>query len=103
MEKNGLLKKLKSVTYMQASLALFAVSLILTLVLSVRAVVTNGGLTLLEGFLGIVALLLSAAGLLVTLYGRFILKEKIRPDFRLGVLLNGLLMFWLVFLYFLGI
>ncbi len=103
MEKKGLLKKLKSVTYMQASLGLFAVSLILTLVLSVRAVVTNGGLTLLEGFLGIVALLLSAAGLLVTLYGRFILKEKIRPDFRLGVLLNGLLMFWLVFLYFLGI
>ena len=103
MEKKGLLKKLKSVTYMQASLGLFAVSLILTLVLSVRAVVTNGGLTLLEGFLGIVALILSAAGLLVALYGRFILKEKIRPDFRLGVLLNGLLMFWLVFLYFLGI
>ena len=103
MEKKGLLKKLKSVTYMQASLGLFAVSLILALVLSVRAVVTNGGLTLLEGFLGIVALILSAAGLLVALYGRFILKEKIRPDFRLGVLLNGLLMFWLVFLYFLGI
>ena len=103
MEKEGLLKKLRSVTYMQASLGLFGVSLILTLVLSVKAVATNGGLTLLDGFLGILALLMSAAGLMVALYGRFLLREKIRPDFRIGVLLNALLMLWLVFLYFLGI
>ena len=103
MEKKGFIGRLRSVNYMQASLGLFGLSLLLTLVLSVRAVMTNGGLTILEGFLGILALLLSGAGLVIALYGRFILKEKRKPDFRLGLLLNLLLMLCLVFLYFLGL
>ena len=88
---------------MTASLILFVLSFVLAAVLILRAVLTNGELSSLEGILGIFALVFSAAGFIIPLYGHFIVRIDSRADWRIGAALNGLLMLFLVFLYFLGI
>ena len=93
----------RSLSYMTVSLGLFAISLGLTVFLIVRSVLTEGGLGRTEGILGAAALLASAAGWIIPLYGHFIVRMDGKADWRIGTLLNGLLMLILVFLYFLGI
>ncbi len=103
MKRKNLRELLGSLTYMQASLGLAALSLILFLVLFVQSVASGGGLPAWEGLLGIAGLLFSLTGFLVPLYGRFVVKSKDRPDYRLGLLLNGVLFLVYVFFYFLGV
>ncbi len=93
----------RSLSYMTASAALFAVSFVLTAVLLVRAVRSAGGLGTAEGLLGIAALVAAAAGFVIPLYGHFIVREDGRADWRIGCALNGLMLLVLVWLYFLGI
>ncbi len=103
MDKKRLKNKLDSITYMQASLGLFVLSLLLTLYLFIKAISGNGNLGLRDALLGMVALLASLTGFGLPLYGRYILKGQARPDYRLGLLLNGAMMLILIFFYFLGI
>ena len=88
-------RRLRSLSYMTVSLGLFFLSLILSAVLIVRAVLTDGGLGSADAVLGTLALAAVIAGFIVRIDGK--------ADWRLGVLLNGVLMLFLVFLYFLGI
>ena len=90
-------------TYMTASMILFAVSLVLTVFLIIRSVMTAGSLGKTESILGAAALLASAAGWIIPLYGHFIVRMDGKADWRAGTLLNGTLMLLLVFFYFLGI
>ena len=94
---------LRSLSYMTVSVSLFVLSLCLTVFLIVRSAFTAGGLGKTEGVLGAVALLASAAGWIVPLYGHFIVRIDGKGDWRIGTLLNGMLTLFLVFLYFLGI
>ena len=102
MKKKTLLDRLKSLHYMQVSLGLFSLALLLSLGLLVHSAVSGGSLLLWEGLLGIVALVSSLIGLLVALYGHYIVRSESRVNFRLGVICNTVLLLWLVFLYFLG-
>ena len=103
MKENSLRERIRRITYMQTSLGLFILSLVIVLVLWIRSVASNGALTLFEGFLGVLALAFCLTGFAVPLYGRFVVKAPDRPDYRLGLLLNGILALILVFLYILGI
>nr|MBQ6242720.1 hypothetical protein [Lachnospiraceae bacterium] len=103
MKRKELGGKIKTLTYMQTSLGLFGLCLILLIVLFVRSVTSGGGLTWWEGLLGFIGMLLSLAGFLIPLYGKYVVKGKDRPDFRLGLALNGMLFLVYVFFYFLGI
>ena len=94
---------LRSLSYMTVSVSLFILSLGLTLFLLIRSVITAGSLGRTEGILGAAALLASAAGWIVPLYGHFIVRIDGKADWRIGALMNGVLMLFLVFLYFLGI
>lgn len=94
---------LRSMSYMTASLILFIAAVVITAYLMIRAVVSGGSLTALEGILGIIALLFSVSGFVVPLYGHFIVRIDSKADWRIGAALNGILMLFLVFLYFLGI
>lgn len=96
-------RRLRSLSYMTVSLGLFFLSLILSAVLIVRAVLTDGGLGRADAVLGTLALAAVIAGFIVPLYGHFIVRIDGKANWRLGVLLNGVLMLFLVFLYFLGI
>ena len=103
MKEDTIRNRLRRITYMQTSLGLFVISLVTVLVLWIRSVTTNGSLTLFEGFLGILALVFCLIGFAVPLYGRFVVKAPSRPDYRIGLLLNGILALVLLFLYILGI
>lgn len=92
-----------SITYMQVSLLLFAVSCLISLILFIQAIRSGGNLSAAGGALGILALCLSIAGFAVPLYGRFIVHAEVRTDYRIGLLLNGVLMLILFFFYFLGL
>ena len=94
---------LRSLSYMTVSISLFCLSLVLTAVLMVRSALTAGGLGRTEGILGTVALIASVVGFIVPLYGHFIVRMDGKGDWRVGTLLNGILMLFLIFLYFLGI
>ena len=103
MKRRELNEKIGAVTYMQTSLGLFGLCLILLIVLFVRTVTSGGGLAPWEGVLGFAGMVLSLAGFLIPLYGKYVVKGKDRPDFRLGLLLNGILFLVYVFFYFLGV
>ena len=103
MKKRSVKKILRSVTYMQVSLILFGLSFLICLVLFIRSILSGGGLGTAEGILGITALLFSIAGFITPLYGRFVVHAQARPDYRLGLLLNGAMMLILFFFYFLGL
>ena len=103
MKRKEIAGKVRSVTYMQTSLGLFVLCLILLIVLFIRSVTSGGQLSWWEGLLGFAGMLLSLAGFLVPLYGKYVVKGKDRPDFRLGLALNGALFLVYVFFYFLGI
>ena len=94
---------IRSLSYMTVSVSLFILSLVLTAVLMVRSALTAGGLGRTEGLLGTVALAASIAGFVIPLYGHFIVRIDGKGDWRVGTFLNGILMLFLVFLYFLGI
>ena len=94
---------LRSLSYMTVSVSLFILSLVLTAVLIVRSALTAGGLGRTEAVLGAAALLASAAGWIIPLYGHFIVRIDGKGDWRVGTVMNGILMLFLIFLYFLGI
>ena len=103
MNKKKLIERIHALSYMQTSLGLFAVSLLILICLSIKAVSGRGALSFADGIMGIVSLILSIAGFAVPLYGHFIVKAECRMDWRLGTVLNGCLMLFLVFLYGLGL
>ena len=62
----------------------------------------SGAVSFLEGAAAFAGLIMCAAGFVIALYGRFIVKAKSRTDYRIGLALNGVLFLLLIFLYFLG-
>ena len=93
----------RSLSYMTVSAVLFVLALFLTVFLLWTAVSTQGSVGTAEGIMGIAALLFAACGFVVPLYGHFIVRIDSKADWRIGAGLNGLLLLFLVFLYFLGI
>ena len=102
-QPKGIRKLLRSVSYMQLSLTLLGIELVLLVWLFVSAVRTNGQLTLLQGALGIVCLALSVIGVIAPLYGHFIVGTDGKISWKVGVITQGILLLFLVYLYFLGI
>lgn len=92
-----------SLSYMQASLGLFVLGLLLLLGLFIHAVVSGGALAGWEGVLGFVGMLMALAGFALPLYGKFVVGSRDKPDYHLGLLLNGPLFLLYVFFYFLGV
>ena len=102
-EPTGLRKLLRKITYMQLSLSLLVVELGLLIWLFILAVKTNGELSLLQGSIGILCLIFSVIGAIAPLYGHFIVQKNSRISWKVGVILQGIVLLFLVYLYFLGI
>lgn len=100
--KKKLKVRLNSITYMQTSLGLFIVSLLLLLALFIRAVLSGGQLQRPEALMGLCGMLMALGGFILPLYGKFVVESRDKPDYRLGMLLNGILFLIYVFFYFLG-
>ncbi|MBQ5953245.1 MAG: hypothetical protein IJL47_04295 [Lachnospiraceae bacterium] len=93
----------RSLSYMTAAVLLFLAAFGLTVFVFVRAVTTGGNIGRLESALCLLSLIFAAAGVVIPLYGHFIVRVDGKADWRVGVAMNGLLLLALIFLYFLGI
>ena len=101
--KKSLSEKLRNLTYMQVSLTLFGFAAALLILALVLAYVTSGNAGWVAGLAGIVAALLSLAGLVVTLYGHFAVGMEGKTKWTLGVILNGVVFAACVALYVVGL
>lgn len=102
-KKKTLSERQKNLTYMQVSLGLFAFAAVLLVLSLVLAFVTDGGAGFVAALAGVVSLLLSAAGLAVTLYGHFAVGVEGKIKWKLGVILNGAVLAVTLALYLLGL
>ena len=92
-----------ALTYMQASLSLFAVSLLIFALCIWRSAATGGGAGLLAALGGILGFAVACAGLGVTLYGHFAVRMEGKLSWKIGILCNGGLALILLLLYLSGI
>lgn len=101
--KKTLQQRLEKVTYMQASLTLFGLSVFLFLLCLWRSVATGGTAGMGIAFIGLLAFFTALAGIGVTLYGHFIVKIEGRIKWIAGVATNGMMFIIMVLLYGSGI
>ena len=91
-------QKWRSVTYMQASLALLIPEVLAFVYLFVRSVMTGGGLTAWEGGIGVLAMLCALAGIIIPLYGHFIVRIDGRKSWKIPFFAHlGVFLLWIVF------
>ena len=102
-KKKSLSEKLKHLTYMQVSLTLFAFAAALLILCLVLAFVTAGNVGWVAGLAGIVSVILSLAGLIITLYGHFAVGMEGKTKWTLGLILNGVVFVISLGLYILGL
>ena len=88
---------------MQVSLTLFGFAAALLILALVLAYVTSGNAGWVAGLAGIVAALLSLAGLVVTLYGHFAVGMEGKTKWTLGGILIGVVFAACVALYVVGL
>lgn len=96
-------EKLRSLTYMQASLTLFAVSFFALVFCLWYAISSNGGSGILVALVGIISLFLALSGLLVTLYGHFAVGIEGKIHWIAGIFTNGTLLVVTFLLYLSGL
>ena len=80
--------KWRSVTYRQASFALLVPQAVIFLYLLVKSIVTGGSLTVWEGGLGVLGLLLSLIGIGIPLYGHFVVRIDSRGSWKVPFFLH---------------
>ena len=102
-KKKSLSEKLQHLTYMQVSLTLFAFAAVMLILSLVLAFVMPGEVGWVAGTAGIMAGLLSLAGVIVTLYGHFAVGMEGKAKWTLGVILNGVVFAVSLGLYILGL
>jgi hypothetical protein len=90
--------KWRSITYMQAAMALLIPETLIFLYLLVKAILTGGGLSSWEGGLGVLGMILSLIGIGIPLYGHFIVRMDGRKSWKLPFFLHlGWFFLWIVF------
>lgn len=102
-KKKSVGDRFASMTYMQASLSLFTVSLLIFALCIWRSAATGGAAGLLAALAAILGFALACAGLGVTLYGHFFVRIEGKLSWKIGILCNGGLALILLLLYLSGI
>ena len=102
-KKKTLSEKLRNLTYMQVSLGLFVFAAVLLILSLVLAFVTGGDAGWVAALAGIISMLLSLAGLIVTLYGHFAVGMEGKIKWKLGLILNGAVFAVTLALYIIGL
>ncbi len=93
----------RRMTYMQASFALLVPEVLLLLYLFIKAVVTGGGLSLGEGALGLLVLILSGLGMYIPVYGHFVVKADGKRSWKIPFFLHAGIFVLSVILYLSGL
>lgn len=95
--------RIQALTYMQAALILFALSLLLFVFCLWRSITTGGGAGGLTAFTGILSFLAAVIGICVTLYGHIAVKLEGKINWIAGVVTNGMMAVIMLMLYISGI
>jgi len=103
IEKKSALEKMQDLTFMQTSLSIFALEVLLFLGALAWAIATGGNAAWPVSLLGIAILLLGAAGVFVTLYGHFSVEAESAIDWRIGIYTNGASVLCILILTILGL
>ena len=101
--KKTLSQRMANVTYMQASLTLFGLSLVPFGVGLWRAVATAGTAGVLIALPGFSSFFAALAGFLVTIYGHFVVRIEGKIKWIAGITANGMMLVILVLLYLAGL
>lgn len=102
-KRKTLKQRLKAMTYIQAALSLFVLSILLFLFCMWRSIATAGGAGLLIAFFGILSFIAALAGLIVTVYGHFFVRIEGKIKWIAGLATNGMMMVIMLMLYLVGI
>lgn len=102
-KKKTLSEKLRDLTYMQVAMALFVFAAVLFILCIALSLATGGQVGWIAAAAGLVALVLSLAGLAVTLYGHFAVGMEGKLNWKWGLFLNGAVFVLLLALYILGL
>ena len=101
--KKSLSEKLQHLTYMQVSLTLFAFAAVLLILSLVLAIMEPGETGWVAALAGIVAGVLSLAGLIITLYGHFAVGMEGKTRWFWGLITNGIVFAIALALYMIGL
>ena len=94
-------RKRKYVTYVQIAMTLMIVSAVLFLFCVIEAVLTAGDVPRWVGLLGILSFLSALAGVIVTLYGHFIVRVEGKVPW-LAAFLPNLFLVLLTLIFYIG-
>ena len=101
-QKKTLAQKIKSLTYLRVSLLIFACALALFIAAIVISAISGGAGNLLIGLFGLLALLISIGGIVLAIYGKFILQAPSTHSWLFALLPNLILFIVLLILYISG-
>ncbi|MBP5153575.1 MAG: hypothetical protein ILP12_01020 [Lachnospiraceae bacterium] len=96
-------KRWQSITYMQASLALLIPAAGLLIYLLIKTMVTGGGLSLIDAGLGILVFVLAVIGLIIPLYGHFVVQAEARHSWKIPFFLHLALAAVMIVFYLFGL
>lgn len=102
-KRKTLKERLRSLTYMQTALTIFAVSLAALGFCLWRAIASNGTSGIVAALVGIFSFILALIGLSVTLYGHFVVRIEGKISWLAGVFTNGTLLVITILLYLSGL
>lgn len=100
--KKGLLGFFRSLSYVGAAVLLSAVSLVLLLTSVIISAAMGGEGGLAVSITGFLAMIAAIAGLLITLYGKFILKSQVKISWLAALIPGSILSAFLLTMYIVG-
>jgi len=101
-KKKTIRERMAAMTYMQASLGLFAASLLMLVICLVHSVQSHGNTGFLTAGLACLAFLVACGGLAVTCYGHFVVRMEGKVNWIAGIITNGTLVLIMLILYISG-
>ena len=102
-KRKTLRQRLASMSYMQASLALFAAGFLALIFCLWQVVASRGGSGLVVALVGILSFILALVGIGITLYGHLVVKMEGKIHWGVGLATNGALAAFLLLLYLSGL
>ena len=96
-------QRLSSMSYMQASLAFFGAGFLALVFCLWRAVASRGTSGMVVALAGIFAFIMAVVGLIITLYGHFVVKMEGKIKWTIGLGTNGVLAALMLLLYLSGL
>lgn len=102
VEKKSFSERIQDVTFMETAIFLFVLAVIFVLGGLIWATASGGNAGWPVILIGLIAIALGIAGILVTAYGHFSVGAESRLDWKVGIYTNGAVVLLMLIFYILG-